>query len=556
MNGRGIVYQRSGNGGDNSRYIPMKNMMQNVDGVQVLVDDNIGSRNDKGKCVSKNNDGLKKQAMKHNVIKIKNSFNVAESEKKRWSEDLRKYYDDRCADKAKVNLIEGLKWRISKLQKDISYGHNNVAMFANIKANKSCKKIMQETGMTHNQAYFKTEEMNAKYEGMVSEKVDDMIKKQFDENMIECMNDEVAEETHGSVMFVTQDMASNVAGRYDMFILAKKLKSMKKHLKGLNKKNENIFDKVRFLKTELERVQSSLDRDPLNANLREEEIAFFHNMVKGKISKNRIDEVKDEQGNTFTGCDVATKFVDHFKSFFSSSDYIYPIEDPSNMFTRRLEPEVARDLIRPIFDEENKAAWRVVGKDTCGAVKEFFINGKLLGEFNTTLISLIPKIKTPIKVSDYSPISCCNVVYKTISKVITNRLKMVLNDLVDVNQSAFIPGRQISDNILLTQEFIRGYGWNWGARRCEFKIDIQKAYDTVNWSLLDFVLKELGFHLVMVHWIMVCLTTAYFSVYINAETHGFFKTGRGLRQGDPISPYLFYIGNGNYEFDDQETSES
>ncbi|GJT75961.1 hypothetical protein Tco_1042686 [Tanacetum coccineum] len=179
MNGRGRVYQRSGNGGDNSRYIPMKNMMQNVDGVQVLVDDNIRSKNDKGKS-------------------------VAESEKKRWSEDLRKYYDDKCADKAKVNLVEGLKWRISKLQKDISYGHNNVAMFANTKANESF--LTEEVRNTW------TEEMNAKYEGMVSEKVDNMIKKHFDENMMECMNDEVAEETHGSVMFVTQDMASNVAG--------------------------------------------------------------------------------------------------------------------------------------------------------------------------------------------------------------------------------------------------------------------------------------------------------------------------------------------------------
>nr|GEW57246.1 RNA-directed DNA polymerase, eukaryota, reverse transcriptase zinc-binding domain protein [Tanacetum cinerariifolium] len=124
-------------------------------------------------------------------------------------------------------------------------------------------------------------------------------------------------------------------------------------------------------------------------------------------------------------------------------------------------------------------AWPVVGEDVCKTVKEFFISGKLPGEMNATLITLVPKLKHPIKLSDYRLIACCNVVYKCISKIVTNRIKKSLQKLVNLNQSAFIEGRLIQDNILITQELLKG--------------------------------------------------------------HGYFTSGRGLRQGNPMSPYLFTL---------------
>ncbi|GKB70196.1 putative reverse transcriptase domain, reverse transcriptase zinc-binding domain protein [Tanacetum coccineum] len=152
------------------------------------------------------------------------------------------------------------------------------------------------------------------------------------------------------------------------------------------------------------------------------------------------------------------------------------------------------------------------------AIHEFFTNGKLLKELNHTIIALIPKVKSPSRVNDYRPISCCNVLFKCISKIIANRIKQSLKILISPNQSAFIPGRSISDNILLTQELMHNYHLDRGTPRCAFKVDIQKAYDTVDWVFLRKILKGFGFHDRMVSWIMECVTTTSYSISINVLT--------------------------------------
>nr|XP_043612553.1 uncharacterized protein LOC122584456 [Erigeron canadensis] len=126
-------------------------------------------------------------------------------------------------------------------------------------------------------------------------------------------------------------------------------------------------------------------------------------------------------------------------------------------------------------------------------------------------------------------------------KILANRLKGCLADLISINQSAFVPGRQISDNILLTQELMHNYHLDRGLPRAAFKVDIQKAYDTVDWNFLRCILKGFGFHDRMIHWIMECVLTPSYSICINGITHGFFRGRRGLRQGDPLSPYLFTL---------------
>ncbi|GKF32427.1 putative reverse transcriptase domain, reverse transcriptase zinc-binding domain protein, partial [Tanacetum coccineum] len=188
-----------------------------------------------------------------------------------------------------------------------------------------------------------------------------------------------------------------------------------------------------------------------------------------------------------------------------------------------------------------KETWDIVASDVVKAVQEFFVNGNLLKELNHTIIALIPKVISPTRINDYHPISCCNVLFKCISKIISNRIKGSLNALISPNQSAFVPGRRISDNILLTQELMHNYHLDHGSPRCAFKVDIQKAYDTVDWGFLKVTLGAFGFHPRMITWIMECVSSTSYSICINGLLHGHFRGKRGLRQGDPLSPYLFTL---------------
>ena len=125
--------------------------------------------------------------------------------------------------------------------------------------------------------------------------------------------------------------------------------------------------------------------------------------------------------------------------------------------------------------------WHIVGDNVVSAVLEFLHTGYMIPDLNRTYIVLIPKIKNSVKVSNYRPISLCNVIYKIIAKVLANRLKQILPQIISPTQSAFVLGRLITDNVLVAYEALHTMH---GRRKGKIgtlamKLDISKAYDKV-----------------------------------------------------------------------------
>ena len=189
-----------------------------------------------------------------------------------------------------------------------------------------------------------------------------------------------------------------------------------------------------------------------------------------------------------------------------------------------------------------KSAWPWIKEDVLKVINDFYSSKTMHTDINQTYITLIPKKIQPTIPQDFRPISLCNVIYKIISKSLANRIKPHLPNCIHQGQSAFVTGRNISANIIITQEIIHSFNLkSWKSNAFILKIDLAKAFDRLEWNFICQALRRKNFNDEFISLIHACISSPSFSILVNDEPTSTFSSQRGLRQGCPLSPSLFVL---------------
>ncbi|GJR42103.1 RNA-directed DNA polymerase, eukaryota [Tanacetum coccineum] len=293
----------------------------------------------------------------------------------------------------------------------------------------------------------------------------------------------------------------------------------------------------------------------------DENTKFFHGMLNKKRSQLNIRGIMINGTWTDNPKAVKQEFFQHFRNRFDKPpDQNAHIDMP---FPNSLSTDQQKDLECMVSKEEVKRAvwdcgtdkspgpdgftfgfyrhfWSTIENDVFEAIKYFFTCGEIPKGCNSTFIALIPKNPDANMVKDFRPISLIGSIYKIIAKILTNRLVGVLGDIVNEVQSAFISERQILDGPFILNEIMQ-----WCRRRKKqsliFKVDFEKAYDSVRWDFLDDILVKFGFGIKWRGWIQNCLNSSKGSILVNGSPTEEFQFYKGLKQGDSLSPFLFIL---------------